>query len=140
MSLLEVKNLTHSYGDKKLYADAGFELYKGEHMGVVGMNGAGKSTLIKILCGTAVPDDGQIKWQSNIKIGILDQYAEIIEDYTIYDYLKTAFSDLYEIEEKLNKLYEEMAYNQNDNIMKRAAEYQEILEDEGFYEIDSNWI
>lgn len=138
MSLLEVKNLTHSYGDKKLYADAGFELYKGEHMGVVGMNGAGKSTLIKILCGTAVPDDGQIKWQSNIKIGILDQYAEIIEDYTIYDYLKTAFSDLYEIEEKLNKLYEEMAYNQNDNIMKRAAEYQEILEDEGFYEIDSN--
>ena len=28
MSLLEVKNLTHSYGDKKLYGNAGFELYK----------------------------------------------------------------------------------------------------------------
>lgn len=137
MSLLEVKNLTHSYGDKKLYGNAGFELYKGEHMGIVGMNGAGKSTLINILCGTAVPDEGEIKWQSNIKIGILDQYAEIIEDYTVYDYLKTAFNDLYEIEKKLNRLYEEMAYNQNDSIMKKSAVYQEILEERGFYAIDS---
>lgn len=66
MSLLTVKNLTHAYGDKKLYKNASFELYKGEHMGVVGMNGAGKSTLIKILCGNVIPDEGIIKWQNNI--------------------------------------------------------------------------
>ena len=114
MSLLEVKNLSHTYGDKKLYSNAGFELYKGEHMGIVGVNGAGKSTLLKIICGTAIPDEGEIKWQPNINIGILDQYAEIIEDYSVYDYLKTAFNELYKIEEKLNKSYEEMACNIND--------------------------
>lgn len=138
MSLLEVKNLSHTYGDKKLYSNACFELYKGEHMGVVGINGAGKSTLLKIICGTVIPDEGEIKWQPNINIGILDQYAEIIEDYSVYDYLKTAFDELYKIEEKLNKLYEEMACNVNENIMKKAALYQEVLEEKEFYSIDSS--
>ena len=138
MSLLEVKNLSHTYGDKKLYSNVCFELYKGEHMGIVGVNGAGKSTLLKIICNTVIPDEGEIKWQSNINIGILDQYAEIVEDYSIYDYLKTAFNELYKIEQKLNKLYEEMAYNQNENIMKKAAVYQEMLEEREFYSIDSS--
>ena len=44
MSLLEVKNLSHSYGDKVLYHDASFELYNGEHMGLVGQNGAGRKS------------------------------------------------------------------------------------------------
>ena len=77
MSLLEVKNLSHIYGEKKLYNNAGFELYKGEHMGGVGINGAGKSTLLKILCNKIIPDEGTVKWQSNINIGVLDQYAEV---------------------------------------------------------------
>lgn len=137
MGLLEVKNLSHTYGDKKLYNDVCFKLYKGEHMGIVGINGSGKSTLLKILCGKVIPDDGMIKWQSNINIGVLDQYAEIIEEYTIYDYMKVAFDDLYKIEKKLNKLYEEMAYDSNEKIMKKAASYQELLEERDFYSIDS---
>ena len=67
MSLLEVKNLSHGYGDKILYKDSSFELNKGEHMGVIGKNGAGKSTLIKILLGEVLPDKGTIIWQPKIK-------------------------------------------------------------------------
>ncbi len=138
MSLLEVKQLTHSYGDKKLYSNAGFELYKGEHMGVVGANGTGKSTLLKIICKTVIPDEGIIKWQSNINIGILDQYAVIAQGYNIYDYLKTAFNELYRIEEKLNDIYEKMAYASDEKLMKKASVYQDILEKGEFYSIDSN--
>lgn len=36
MSLLKVENLSHNFLDKKLYEDASFELFKGEHMGIVG--------------------------------------------------------------------------------------------------------
>jgi len=35
MALLEVENLSHAFADKVLYKDASFELYKGEHMGIV---------------------------------------------------------------------------------------------------------
>lgn len=137
MALLEVENLSHSFGEKLLYKNASFELYKGEHMGVVGQNGAGKSTLIKILLKEILSDKGTIKWQSGVTIGHLDQYAIAYEEQTIFDYLRTAFNSLYEIEEKLNKLYEQMANEYNESLMNKVSNYQELLEKSNFYGIDS---
>lgn len=137
MALLEVENLSHSFAEKELYKDSSFEVYKGEHLGVVGQNGTGKSTLIKILLKEILPDKGTIKWQNNIRIGSLDQYAIVNEEETIFDYLRTAFEELYNIETNLNKLYEEMANNYTENIMNKVSKYQEILEEENFYGIDS---
>lgn len=106
MSLLDVTELTHSFAEKALYQNAEFHLFKGEHIGVVGQNGAGKSTLIKILLGDVVPDHGEVKWQSGIQLGHLDQYAVIKQEMTIMKYLQTAFADLYAMEEKMEKLYQ----------------------------------
>jgi ATPase subunit of ABC transporter with duplicated ATPase domains len=137
MSLLEVRDLTHSFIDKLLYDKAGFDLYKGEHMGIVGQNGAGKSTLMKILMGEIIPDNGIIKWQGDIRIGHLDQYAEINGTKTIAEYLKTAFAHLFELEKRMNDLYQEMAITGNGDLMEQAAKYQEKLENSDFYLIES---
>jgi ATPase subunit of ABC transporter with duplicated ATPase domains len=138
MSLLKVENLSHSFAEKKLYDQASFELYKGEHMGVVGQNGAGKSTLIKILTGEVIPDKGEIVWQSNAQIGHLDQYAQVDGQYTINEYLQTAFANLMEMEQRMNYLYEESAANADNNLLMKAVELQEQLEANDFYQIDSN--
>ena len=58
MGLLDVINISHTFGDKVLYENASFELYKGEHMGIVGQNGAGKTTLLNSLIGEIIPDKG----------------------------------------------------------------------------------
>ena len=137
MSILEVKSLTHSFGDKILYSNATFELFKGEHMGIVGQNGTGKTTLLKSLIGDITPDKGDIKWLKNIKIGYLDQYANINPKVTIFEYLKTAFNYLYDIENKLNKVYQEISENTNSNNLEKASDYQNFLINQGFYEIDS---
>ena len=137
MSLLKVSNLSHSFMDKLLYEKSDFELYKGEHVGVVGQNGAGKSTLIKILLEEVVPDEGDIKWQSNITVGLLDQYAEVDKEITILSYLQGAFSELYELEKKMNALYEEFASTGEEKQLIRASNYQEQLDLHDFYSIDS---
>ncbi|GIN94399.1 ABC transporter ATP-binding protein [Siminovitchia terrae] len=138
MSLLTVENLSHSFIDKTLYENAYFDLHKSEHMGIVGQNGAGKSTLIKILMGKIIPDEGEIKWQPSIQIGHLDQYAEIDGNNTIWEYLKTAFEDLFEMENKMNRLYQDSAITGNTEQLLQAATYQEQLEANDFYSVDNN--
>lgn len=137
MGLLKVENLSHSFGDKILYKDANIEIYKGEHVGIIGENGTGKTTLINILSGEILPDKGNITWQPNINIGILDQYAKVKQDMSIMEYLKTAFTKLFEIEEKLNKLYINLCDDYSDNILNKISKNQEILEKSDFYLLDT---
>lgn len=138
MSLLEVKDLSHSYGGKVLYHDASFDLYNGEHMGLVGQNGSGKSTLIKTLIGEVIPDDGLIKWFPKASVGHLDQYAQVDAGITVFEYLKQAYADLYRMEERLNGLYEKMAEDTSEKLINQAANLQETLEDRDFYSIESH--
>jgi ATPase subunit of ABC transporter with duplicated ATPase domains len=135
MGLIEVKNISHSFGDKALYSDASFELFKGEHMGLVGQNGTGKTTLLNSIIGQVIPDKGEIRRQNGIRVGYLDQHAKINGSVTIFEYLKSAFNDLYAIEEKLNKLYERMATDSSDAVLKKASNFQNTLEWRGFYQI-----
>lgn len=137
MALIEVINISHSFGDKVLYENSSFELFKGEHMGLVGQNGTGKSTLLNSIYGTIIPDKGEIRVQKNIKIGYLDQYANIDLGQTVFAYLKTAFSNLYETDEKLTALYESMAEDMSEETMQLVSQYQSVLTQNGFYEIEA---
>jgi len=114
MALLEVSGLTMAYAEKTLYEDAAFELQQGEHMGIVGQNGAGKSTLIKIITGQELPLSGKIDWQKGLKIGYLDQYAEIPDGMNLVDFLHTAYQDLYDKQDRITELYNEYAKTMND--------------------------
>ncbi|MDR0899744.1 MAG: ATP-binding cassette domain-containing protein [Lactobacillaceae bacterium] len=136
MALLEVSELTMSYPDKPLYSDAEFQVNKGEHIGIVGQNGAGKSTLIKILTNQVLPVSGRIDWQKNIKIGYLDQYADIPENSTLEGFLHTAYADLYKTEAAMTNLYTKYAETMDDKLLERASRMQEELDAADFYSID----
>ena len=136
MSLLEVTGLTHSFGDNFLFKNTDFTLNKGEHIGIVGQNGAGKSTFIKICTGQLIPDSGRIVWQTNTKTGYLDQYAQIEKNTTMRVFLQSAFSELYETENKMNELYCQSADGDMTKL-SAAARYQEELERKEFYLIDT---
>lgn len=137
MSLLEIEGLTHTFGDSPLFKGAELTLNKGEHIGVVGQNGAGKSTLIKICTGQMIPDDGRIVWQPRTTVGYLDQYALVNLEMTIWEFLKSAFHELYEVETEMNHLYELAAAGDTDRL-RAASKCQEELERRDFYSIDTS--
>ena len=137
MALLEISGLSMAYAEKTLYEDAAFELQQGEHMGIVGQNGAGKSTLIKIVTGQELPLSGKIEWQKGLKIGYLDQYAEIPDGLNLIAFLHTAYQDLYDKQDRITDLYNEYAESMNDKLLERAGRMQEELDAAGFYDVDT---
>ena len=58
--MIEIKNLSHSFGKKKILDKIDLTLNDGSIMGLVGINGAGKSTLLRLISGVYVPDEGEI--------------------------------------------------------------------------------
>lgn len=58
--LLDVKNLSKSYGGVSAVDDVSFGLREGEILGLIGPNGAGKTTVFDLISGYQLPDSGQI--------------------------------------------------------------------------------
>ncbi|CRL09932.1 ATP-binding cassette domain-containing protein [Phaeobacter italicus] len=88
--LVEMKDISISFGGIKAVDHVSVDLYPGEVVGLLGHNGAGKSTLIKILSGAYQMDTGEIRVNGN-KVEITnprDARAHNIE--TIYQTLALA--------------------------------------------------
>jgi ATP-binding cassette subfamily F protein 3 len=59
--VVEIKELTHIYGDKILFLGANLLIERGDRIAFLGPNGAGKSTLLKIILGAEPPTEGTVK-------------------------------------------------------------------------------
>lgn len=139
--LLEVTDLDLTYDKKRLFNKASFRILANEKIGVIGNNGVGKTTLINVLCGSVIPDGGNINFDKNIKVGYLDQYMKIDKKLTIDEYLKLAFSKLYEQESELNK-YLDLIKTTNDEVLldryvRLSSQLHEELENNEFYALNS---
>lgn len=58
--MLEFKNVSKSFQEKRILTDVSFSLEKGEVLGVIGPSGCGKTTLYNLACGILAPDSGII--------------------------------------------------------------------------------
>ena len=140
MSILNVEHLSHGFGDRAIFKDVSFRLLKGEHIGLIGANGEGKSTFMSIITGKLMPDEGKVEWAKNVKVGYLDQHAVLTKGMTIRDVLKSAFADLFAMEEKMNTICDAMAAGTAENMdemMEELGVIQELLMAHDFYIIDS---
>ena len=138
--ILNVKNLSHGFGDRAIFNNVSFRLLKGEHIGLIGANGEGKSTFMNIITGKLMPDEGTVEWAKNVRVGYLDQHAVLEKGMTIRDVLKSAFQFLFEMEEDMNKMYDQMGEaspEEMEKLMEQTGTIQDLLDRHDFYQIDA---
>lgn len=77
--VLEIQNLSKAFDEKPLLECVDISIFYQDHACILGKNGSGKSTLLKMILGELEPDQGVIKYGSQLKIGYLPQHV-IFED------------------------------------------------------------
>lgn len=139
MSILTVKNVTHSFGGRDLLDDVSFRLLKGEKVGLIGANGEGKSTFMNIITNNLIPDEGKIIWSKRVRVGYLDQHAVLEKGTPARRILEDAFKYLFDVEAEIGDLYMQMAEPDcdMDKLMEDVSELQDIIDHSDFYLIDS---
>ncbi|SHI95363.1 ABC-F family ATP-binding cassette domain-containing protein [Parasporobacterium paucivorans] len=140
MSILNVENLTHGFGDRGIFENVSFRLLKGEHIGLIGANGEGKSTFMNIITGKLMPDEGNVEWSKNVRVGYLDQHTVLEKGMTIRDVLASAYDFLYEMEKNMNTICDRLGEATDSEMtvyLEELGTIQDLLTMHDFYMIDA---
>src|SRR5450759_254917 len=87
--ILEIKNVSKSYGDKLILNDFTYLFNRFEKAGLIGRNGTGKTTLLNIITGLTEPDKGTVERGETIVFGYYRQQGiEFDNDMTVIDAVK----------------------------------------------------
>ncbi|TXD39101.1 ABC-F family ATP-binding cassette domain-containing protein [Lujinxingia vulgaris] len=132
MNLLNVRNLSMSFGARALYRDVSFGLDAGERVAVVGPNGCGKSTLLKLIAGELNSDQGDITLRGGTRVGYLAQEVAFGPQTTCRQVVARAMAPTRQAIEDFNavstQLAEPMDSAQMAELLERQAELQHHIE------------
>ncbi len=123
--MLSIDNIRVDFGGRNLFHDVSFIINKKDRIALVGKNGAGKSTLLKILAGMQQPTDGTMSKARECSIGYLPQVMNHTDGRTVFEEAETAFSHIHEMEERIEKLNNELALRTD----YESEDYQKLIED-----------
>lgn len=122
--MLNIHNLSVSFGGEFLFEEVTFRLGSGDRVGLVGKNGAGKSTMLKILAGDFKPDSGQIATEKEVRMGFLRQDIDFELGRTVLEEAYEAFTEIKIVERKLEKVNHQLVTRTD----YESDEYSQIIE------------
>ena len=118
MNVLDVQNLTLSFGENKLFSNISFDIQDKDKVGFVGVNGAGKTSLFKLIIGEYLADSGNCFISKNVKLGYMEQHT-CSNDKSIYNELVSVFDDLISMERELEEISKELTKNHTKELIDR---------------------
>ncbi|MDE6720766.1 MAG: ABC-F family ATP-binding cassette domain-containing protein [Bacteroidaceae bacterium] len=107
--MISIDKLGVEFSATPLFWDASFVVNPKDRIALVGKNGAGKSTMLKIIAGMQEPTHGQVSRQKDITIGYLPQVMVLADCRTVMEEAETAFAHISEMQERLDRMNEEIA-------------------------------
>ena len=134
--MIEVKNLSKSFGEKGVLSDLNFSVAHGQSVAIVGKSGAGKSVLLKCLIGLVKPDEGTIYVDNKLinsmsfgqlqeirsNIGMVFQFGALFDSMTVGENISLALQKLTklsgdEIKERVFNSLEEVDMVDTEDLM-----------------------
>ena len=123
--MLNIHNLSVSFGGTYLFEEVTFRLGAGDRVGLVGKNGAGKSTMLKILSGELAPDSGVIAAEKEIRIGFLKQDIDFEAGRTVLEEAYQAFVEIKKTEGQIDAVNHQLVTRTD----YESDEYSKLIED-----------
>ncbi len=120
--MIATSNLGMRFSTKKLFEDVNLKFTPGNCYGVIGANGAGKSTFIKILSGEVEATEGEVIFDKNKRMSVLNQDHFKYENEEVMNVVLMGNQRLWEIILEKNEIYSKEDFTDEDGI--RAAELE----------------
>ena len=121
-NLLQVENLTKSFGVNSLFDDINFTINEGDKLGLIAKNGTGKSTLLSIIAGDDTPDDGKLIFKNDVTIGYLKQLPQFEPHLSVMDTCLIGDDD----QSKAIRQYENALIEGNNEEMTKAIQAMDL--------------
>ena len=129
--MLNLTNITVSFGGRDLYKNISFQINPKDKIGVVGKNGAGKSTMLKLIMGEQKPTSGSINRTNSLTVGYLPQELNVSSNENILNEVLKANKKLLQINFRLDEINNEITTRtdyESDSYMKLLTELSELNE------------
>jgi ABC transport system ATP-binding/permease protein len=137
MPLLTVHNVSLAYGHHPLLDHASCQLDRGERVCIIGRNGTGKSTLLKLIAGSILPDEGELRRDSGVRVAYLPQEPELDEVGTVYENVAAGLGELRQVILDYHHVIQAMSAPDADieALLERMHHLQEALERRNGWEV-----
>jgi len=111
--MIALNKVSFSYGAQTILNQISFLIREKDKIGLIGRNGAGKTTLFELILGHLNPQEGIISRPKEITLGYLPQYIPANDTTTLWLEVKTAFSEIIALQERLENLHYQIEEVQN---------------------------
>lgn len=135
MMLCNLSKVEKAFVERTLFSDVSFQIDDRDKIGLVGVNGAGKTTLFKMLLGQEEASGGAILLSRQARVGYLQQHAELVSDRPVIDEVMEVFSDMEEIERRLDALAAQLGAGAEnmESLIEQQSSLTEAFERRGGY-------
>ena len=139
-TLLSVKDLQKSYGDREILKPMTFTIHRGARIGILGVNGCGKSTFLRILAGQDPEHGGAVELASGVSVGYVPQEPLLDPEKTVRDSCNEGLAAIHGVLDEYNAVSEavgsESDPEKQEKLLEKMGRLQDEIDRRGGWEVD----